>query len=109
MADSLDGVAEQCHSPLDFDENRCTEKWRLSRGGLMGILTKIFTWWNGATIGTLWHIFRKGVLVGEDKQGNKFFKGRGQQALLMSENLSCNQLGLIRMSLSCLLWSAYRR
>ncbi len=40
----------------------------------MGVLTKIFTWWNGATIGTLLYIMRKGAFVGEDKQGNKFYQ-----------------------------------
>ncbi len=40
----------------------------------MGVLKKIFTWWNGATIGTLWHIMRKGVFIGEDQQGNRFYE-----------------------------------
>ncbi|MGI9360137.1 MAG: NADH:ubiquinone oxidoreductase subunit NDUFA12, partial [Parasphingorhabdus sp.] len=39
----------------------------------MGILGKIFTWWDGATIGT--HLFsaRKGKSVGEDIFGNKYY------------------------------------
>ena len=36
----------------------------------MGILGKIFTWWDGATIGTSLFTARKGSKVGEDHQGN---------------------------------------
>jgi len=39
------------------------------------MLKKIFTWWNGATIGTL--IFSKlnGTRMGEDALGNVYFEG----------------------------------
>jgi len=39
----------------------------------MGILGKIFTWWDGATIGTQWFSTRKGKAVGEDIFGNKYY------------------------------------
>jgi NADH:ubiquinone oxidoreductase subunit len=42
----------------------------------MGILGKIFTWWDGATIGTLIYSSRKGVLVGEDDLGNRYYKSK---------------------------------
>ena len=42
----------------------------------MGILSKIFTWWDGATIGTSWYSFRKGQSVGEDVFGNKYYQLR---------------------------------
>lgn len=42
----------------------------------MGILGKIFTWWDGATIGTSLYSSRNGVLVGEDDLGNRYFKSR---------------------------------
>ncbi len=42
----------------------------------MGILAKIFTWWDGATIGTMLYSARKGVLVGEDGLGNRYFQAR---------------------------------
>lgn len=42
----------------------------------MGILAKIFTWWDGATIGTLLYSSRNGVLVGEDDLGNRYYKSR---------------------------------
>jgi NADH:ubiquinone oxidoreductase subunit len=42
----------------------------------MGMLSKIFTWWDGATIGTLLFSARKGVPVGEDAIGNRYFRSR---------------------------------
>ncbi|MEQ1725988.1 MAG: NADH:ubiquinone oxidoreductase subunit NDUFA12 [Sphingopyxis sp.] len=42
----------------------------------MGLFGKIFTWWDGATIGTLlfsaWH----GRKVGEDAVGNRYFESK---------------------------------
>lgn len=43
---------------------------------LMGLLTKIFTWWDGATIGTLLHSARAGKLFGEDDLGNKYYMSK---------------------------------
>ncbi|APG63303.1 NADH:ubiquinone oxidoreductase subunit NDUFA12 [Sphingorhabdus lutea] len=42
----------------------------------MGILSKIFTWWDGATIGTLLFSARHGVHVGEDEAGNKYYQAK---------------------------------
>jgi NADH:ubiquinone oxidoreductase subunit len=42
----------------------------------MGLLGKIFTWWNGATIGTALYSWRKGERVGEDALGNVYFRAR---------------------------------
>ena len=39
----------------------------------MGILGSIFTWWNGATIGTSLFMRRKGSQVGKDDLGNLYF------------------------------------
>lgn len=39
----------------------------------MGILSKIFTWWDGATIGTALFSARKGRKVGQDSLGNRYF------------------------------------
>lgn len=39
----------------------------------MGMLSKIFTWWDGATIGTLLNSWRTGKKVGEDAAGNRYF------------------------------------
>lgn len=40
----------------------------------MGLLTEIFTWWNGQTIGTRLYTSRHGKKVGEDEQGNQFYQ-----------------------------------
>jgi len=40
----------------------------------MGILGKIFTWWDGATIGTALFSARKGEQVGTDAQGNRYYR-----------------------------------
>ncbi|MCW1427652.1 NADH:ubiquinone oxidoreductase subunit NDUFA12 [Novosphingobium sp. JCM 18896] len=42
----------------------------------MGILSKIFTWWDGATIGTLLDSSRNGEHVGTDAQGNRYYRGK---------------------------------
>ncbi|MGD9812026.1 MAG: NADH:ubiquinone oxidoreductase subunit NDUFA12 [Sphingobium sp.] len=41
----------------------------------MGLLMKIFTWWEGATIGTSLFSARHGSKVGEDHMGNVYFEG----------------------------------
>lgn len=40
------------------------------------MLKRIFTWWNGATLGALFDISRRGAFVGEDEQGNRYFEER---------------------------------
>ena len=40
------------------------------------MLKRIFTWWNGATIGALVDINRRGAFVGSDEQGNRYFEER---------------------------------
>ena len=42
----------------------------------MGLFGKIFTWWDGATIGTILHTSRNGEHVGTDAQGNKYYRSR---------------------------------
>ncbi|WP_338447345.1 NADH:ubiquinone oxidoreductase subunit NDUFA12 [Pelagerythrobacter marensis] len=42
----------------------------------MKFLAKIFTWWDGATIGTLLHSWRHGEHVGTDAQGNRYYRSR---------------------------------
>jgi NADH:ubiquinone oxidoreductase subunit len=46
----------------------------------MGILGKLFTWWDGATIGTLVNSMATGQLVGEDAEGNRYFRARKLRA-----------------------------
>ncbi len=40
------------------------------------MLKWIFTWWNGATLGALFDIGRRGALVGNDEQGNRYYEER---------------------------------
>ena len=40
-------------------------------------LLRFFTWWNGATLNTLWHTRRHGELVGQDECGNLYYRTRG--------------------------------
>ncbi len=40
----------------------------------MNLLKLIFTWWNGATLGTRLWTARRGVAVGVDDQGNSFYR-----------------------------------
>jgi NADH:ubiquinone oxidoreductase subunit len=46
----------------------------------MSALKKIFTWWEGATIGTAWFSWRNGNKVGSDSEGNVYFQtGNGDR------------------------------
>lgn len=44
----------------------------------MSILGKIFTWWDGATIGTSLWSWRHGEKVGTDAQGNAYYRGKSK-------------------------------
>jgi NADH:ubiquinone oxidoreductase subunit len=46
----------------------------------MGILSKIFTWWDGATIGTLVNSGMTGEHVGTDAQGNRYYRAKKLRA-----------------------------
>ncbi|WP_173931546.1 NADH:ubiquinone oxidoreductase subunit NDUFA12 [Chelativorans sp. Marseille-P2723] len=38
-------------------------------------LLQFFTWWNGQTLNTRFHTWRKGERVGEDEFGNLYYQG----------------------------------
>lgn len=40
------------------------------------MLKRIFTWWNGATIGTLLTVKSRGVYVGADQYGNQYWEAK---------------------------------
>ncbi len=40
------------------------------------MLKSIFTWWNGASFGAVFHINRRGVFVGQDDMGNRYFEAK---------------------------------
>src|ERR1700716_17579 len=51
--------------------------FRTIRDQMKQFLLKLFTWWNGQTFGTQLWTWRFGELVGEDEQGNRYFRTRG--------------------------------
>lgn len=42
--------------------------------GILSSLGRVFTWWNGQTLNTQLWTWRHGVKVGEDAQGNVFYR-----------------------------------
>ena len=42
-------------------------------------LLRFFTWWNGATLNTLWYTRRHGEFVGKDEFGNAYYRSRGRK------------------------------
>jgi len=43
---------------------------------VLNFLKSIFTWWNGASFGARFHIGRRGVFVGQDELGNRYFEAK---------------------------------
>ena len=43
----------------------------------MKFLLQLLTWWSGQTLNTRFHTWRKGERVGEDEQGNVYYRTRG--------------------------------
>ena len=44
--------------------------------GILNTLLSAVTWWNGQTLNTRVHTWRKGEKVGEDDQGNMYYRNR---------------------------------
>ena len=44
------------------------------------MLGKIFSWTNGATLGTLFTIAKRGTLIGTDENGNRYYQSRDTQS-----------------------------
>lgn len=42
----------------------------------MGLLAQLFTWWNGQTVATRYHTWRRGGHVGTDAAGNAFYQSK---------------------------------
>ncbi|MDR3509850.1 MAG: NADH:ubiquinone oxidoreductase subunit NDUFA12 [Caulobacteraceae bacterium] len=40
------------------------------------MLKTIFTWWNGGTLGLRFTVGRRGVFIGQDDTGNRYFEAR---------------------------------
>ena len=68
----LDGAGGGAYSPRRAAARRAP--WFFS--GFSDVLDKIFTWWNGATLGTLFTVKRRGVFVGQDELGNRYYEAK---------------------------------
>lgn len=44
--------------------------------GIINSLLRAVTWWNGSTLNTQLYTWRKGVKVGEDGEGNVYYRSR---------------------------------
>lgn len=68
--------------PLDgerpgfYDRSRRHTSPRGAFSWVCDVLGKIFGWWDGATIGTLFTVGRRGELVGADEFGNRYYESR---------------------------------
>jgi len=69
-------------APTLLDKSAC--RWHQGRnpllerpGSMKQFLLKLFTWWNGETFGTQLWTWRFGELVGQDEQGNRYYRTRG--------------------------------
>ena len=51
--------------------------------GLKKLLRFLFTWWNGATVGTKLFTYLKGKKVGEDYFGNSYYESRDKKKSLV--------------------------
>src|SRR3546814_186875 len=49
---------------------------RSPRFPVLNFLKSIFTWWNGDTFGAHFHINRRGVFIGQDELGNRYFEAK---------------------------------
>ena len=43
---------------------------------MLNLLKTIFTWWNGATVGVRFHVGRRGVFIGQDERGNRYYEAK---------------------------------
>ena len=66
-AGSLDGARRPPY------KNRATSR---PRGASSPLLKAIFTWWNSATIGIRFTVARRGVFIGEDDYGSRYYEAR---------------------------------
>lgn len=44
--------------------------------GILKPILRVFTWWNGQTLNTQLYTWLKGAKVGEDAEGNRFFRSK---------------------------------
>ena len=60
---------------------------------MLTIFKQIFTWWNQQTLGTRLQIFFSGKLVGEDKNGNKYFESKsGRRWVIYKDDVEASKI-----------------
>ena len=57
--------------------------------GILKTLLRAFTWWDGQTLNTQLYTWRKGEKVGEDEQGNAFYRTRDDKRRWVIFNGEC--------------------
>ena len=57
--------------------------------GILKTLLRAVTWWDGQTLNTQLYTWRKGVKVGEDAQGNVFYRTRDDKRRWVIFNGEC--------------------
>jgi NADH:ubiquinone oxidoreductase subunit len=73
-------MAPFCRTLLDNPAGRWHQNLKAllePAGPMKQFLLKIFTWWNGQTFGTQLWTWRFGEAVGEDEQGNRYYRTKG--------------------------------
>ena len=60
---------------------------------MLTIFKQIFTWWNQQTFGTRLQIFFSGKLVGEDKNGNKYYESKsGRRWIVYNDEVEASKI-----------------
>ena len=60
---------------------------------MLTIIKQIFTWWNQQTFGTRIQIFFSGKLVGEDRNGNKYYESKsGRRWVIYASEVEASKI-----------------
>ena len=70
-------------------------------------LLRFFTWWNGATLNTLFYTRRFGELVGHDQFGNAYYRKPGKDPALGFERRWVLYMGVSEASATPPGWNAW--
>jgi len=76
MSSQLPNRSGQFGPPMASPQSTCS---RTGKSLMKLFLLKIFTWWNGQTFGTQLWTWRFGELVGQDEQGNRYYRTKGRK------------------------------
>ena len=60
---------------------------------MLTVFKQIFTWWNQQTLGTRLQIFFSGKLVGEDRNGNKYYESKkGERWIIYADEIDASKI-----------------